>query len=66
MFSDFREKKMFAPRNGWERERGWLTLPCHPPPFSLVLYYEHIMNICFSCKFALRIASVLSSFRHAI
>ena len=27
---------------------------------------EHIMNICFSCKFALRIPSVLSLFRPAI
>ena len=46
-----------------ERER--LMPPC-PTPFSLALYYEHIMNICFSSKFVLRIPSVLSSFLHAI
>ena len=42
-----------------------LTPPC-PPLFSLVLYYEHIMNLCFSSKFASRIPSVLSSFLQAI
>ena len=41
---------------------------CLPAPliFFLALYYEHIMNICFSSKFALRIPSVFSSFLHAI
>ena len=34
--------------------------------FSLALYCEHIMNICFNSKFALRISIVLSSFLHAI
>ena len=29
-------------------------IPC-PPPFSLALYYEYIMDICFNSKFALRI-----------
>ena len=37
-----------------------------PLPFSLALYYKHIINICFSSQFALRIPSVLSSFLHAI
>ena len=42
-----------------------------PPVFPFSTYgpvlYEHIMNICFSSKFALRISSVLSSsYRTAI
>ena len=36
------------------------------PPFSLALYYEHIMNKYFSSKLALRIPSVLLSFLYAI
>ena len=35
-------------------------------PLSAALYCEHIMKICFSSKFALRIPSVLPSFRPAI
>ena len=46
---ELRGKKAFAPRNGGEGEGGANT-PC-PPPFSLALYYEHIMNMWFSSKF---------------
>ena len=43
------------------------TLPPPPtPPFSLALYYQHIMNICFSSKFALRIPIASPSFLQAI
>ena len=46
---------------GKKEEGGRVTPPC-PPPFSLALYYAHIMDICFSSKFALSIPSISSSF----
>ena len=63
---NFTWKKKFLPQNGEEGGgKGEANAPC-PPPFSLALYYEHIMNICFSSKFAWRIPSVSSWFLHVI